>query len=692
VAYDPSNLQLTTTYNLKVSQSGIQRVTYEMLQTAGLDLAGVPARQITVLNREQMIPVYVYTPDLNGNFGAGGYIEFYGQALDTVYTATNVYTVQVSKTAVPQIPVVEAGPGTGMSSAGAYTETLLVNKQNNYATYAPGSDIWYDTYMMAYTVSKSWSFTFQLQGLADTSAPANLSLVVWGGDAMTQNPDHHLRVAINGVALGEKSFDGIVEQRLNLSVPGGTLREGSNTLELSLPGDTGAAYDIVFLDKYSLSYQRQYQAQTGRLTFSGAGSMFSVSNLPSSNVMVYRQGGNGGMIKLGNVSVQASGSSYTASFAGTQQADTYLVTTTEALYGPMLEARRASVDLSTPAQYLIIAHPDFISGLAPVVQYHQQQGLSVNVVDVNDLYAKYSYGIFDPSAIKQYIAYAAGNLGTKYVLLVGGDTLDYRNYLGRNGISFIPSLYVATGPTATFVPADPLYADVNNDGVPELAIGRLPVRSTADLNLMVNKILAYAGKSYGQTAFFASDANDGIASYKTISNAMQAELPSGWAVQAVSLDDVSLATAKTQLLAAMNGGTALVTYSGHSGPTSWSSSNLFNTTDAGGLTNNGKPFVVVQWGCWNTYYVDPVNNFLVQKFLFSGNQGAAAVLGGTTLVDSGSEQLLGALLTPRLVRPGMTIGQALQDAKVELAQTHAELTDVLLGWSLMGDPALVVAP
>ena len=40
----------------------------------------------------------------------------------------------------------------------------------------------------------------------------------------------------------------------------------------------------------------------------------------------------------------------------------------------------------------------------------------------------------------------------------------------------------------------------------------------------------------------------------------------------------------------------------------------------------------------------------------------------------------------------MPIGQALQDAKRDLALTHPELLDVLLGWSLMGDPALVIQP
>jgi hypothetical protein len=347
--------------------------------------------------------------------------------------------------------------------------------------------------------------------------------------------------------------------------------------------------------------------------------------------------------------------------------------------------------LNRLAQYLIISPPDFISGLQPLVDARQAQGLTVSVVDVNDLYAKYTYGIFDPQAIKQYIAYAVKNLGTQYVLLVGGDTYDYRNYLGKNSISFIPSLYVNTGLVAKFVPADPLYADVNADNVPDLAIGRFPVRTTAELDLLVNKTLAYAGKAYGRTAAFASDLNDGV-SYKGISNGLAASLPAGWAAQNIDLDDVGETTAHTQLLAAMNAGTALVTFTGHSGPLSWTFSNLFNTTDAAALTNAGKPFVAVQWGCWNTYYVDPTNNFLVQKLLFSGEQGAAAVMGAATMADSGNEALLGALLTPRLATAGMRVGQAVQSAKSKLAQTHPGLLDVLLGWSLMGDPALTIEP
>jgi hypothetical protein len=40
----------------------------------------------------------------------------------------------------------------------------------------------------------------------------------------------------------------------------------------------------------------------------------------------------------------------------------------------------------------------------------------------------------------------------------------------------------------------------------------------------------------------------------------------------------------------------------------------------------------------------------------------------------------------------MTVGQAVQVAKTQLGKANPELLDVLLGWSLMGDPTLVIQP
>jgi hypothetical protein len=209
---------------------------------------------------------------------------------------------------------------------------------------------------------------------------------------------------------------------------------------------------------------------------------------------------------------------------------------------------------------------------------------------------------------------------------------------------------------------------------------------------MVNKTLAYENKDYGGTAVFASDYQDGDDSYKNINLGFAATLPAGWTVEHISLDDLSVGDARAQLLDAMNRGTALVAYMGHSGPTVWTFSGLFDTSAAASLSNAGRPFVAIQYGCWNAYYVDPSYNYLPQALLFSGDKGAAALFGGTTLTFSESEDALGQLLTPRMVAPGATIGLALMEAKQQLALSHPEYLDVLLGWTLMGDPGLIVEP
>jgi hypothetical protein len=124
----------------------------------------------------------------------------------------------------------------------------------------------------------------------------------------------------------------------------------------------------------------------------------------------------------------------------------------------------------------------------------------------------------------------------------------------------------------------------------------------------------------------------------------------------------------------------------------WTFKGLYSADDAAGLQNQGRPTVVNQWGCWNTYYVDPSENTLAHKFLVKGEQGAAAVLGATTISQDQSQELMGNLLTSWLAEPGMTLGKAIHEAKQAVASSNPEMLDVLLGWTLLGDPTLVIQP
>ena len=132
----------------------------------------------------------------------------------------------------------------------------------------------------------------------------------------------------------------------------------------------------------------------------------------------------------------------------------------------------------------------------------------------------------------------------------------------------------------------------------------------------------------------------------------------------------------------------MVVFVGHSGPSSWTFDGLLSAGDIAGLPAV-EPSVVVQWGCWNTYHVLPGYDTLAHRMTLGTSGGAAAVIGNATLTRKSSNERFARALLPRLLEPGTTIGQAIVEAKWAVGD---RADDVVHGLSLLGDPALVVAP
>jgi Peptidase family C25 len=680
--------------NLLVTQTGVQRASYESLAAAGLDLAGVNANQVALFNRGAAVPLRLVAAAASAkkasSFGPGGHVEFWGEALDTLYTGTNVYTLRRDPSNSRAIGT-DARTPSGTPAA-FYMDTVRVERNSGYSFGSPIADPWYDTRMLAFTSPSAHNFNLAVDGYVAGAAPATLTVELWGSTEWPAAPDHHLQVALNGVGVADTKFDGRIAHTVTVQLPAGLLHEGVNSLTLTVPGDLGTDFDLQFLESYSITYPRSFAARGGRLDFTASGPSLKVTGLGSSSVVAYRLDA-GGPVLLSGLQVQAGGGAYAATIPGAAQAARYVVAETAALYAPGAQAARPQTDITGgTADYLIISHPSFAGGLGSLVGLHQSAGRSVKVVDVEDVYAQFGHGILDPQPIRNYIAHAVGRMGTQYVLLVGGDSYDYRNYLGTGSVSFIPTPYAATGPFIFFAPADPLYADVSGDGVPDVPIGRFPVRTLAELDAMIAKTLQYAGKDYGHTAVMAADVFDAQAkfSFKFHSDQILEQLGGDWSAQKAYLDDLSLGQARSTLLASLNAGTALTSYVGHSGPAAWTFSGLFSTADATGLSNAGRPTVVVQWGCWNAYYVQPLYNTLGHSFLLFGDRGAAAVLGSATLMETRSAVLLSERLAPLIGASGRSVGSAVTAAKQELAAEFPELKDAILGWTILGDPALVV--
>ncbi len=674
--------------NFDVSELGLYHVTYEDLKNAGFDLLLKNPDHLALLNQGQPVPIRV---ESQWAFGPGDFIEFYGEGLDTIYTDTNVYTLVFDPTKALRMGEDDTAAGTAAPEV-FYMETLLLGDENAYSAQIPtGGDPWYDTELFVRTNTQTWNYDLLVDNYVPGTAPTLLSVGVWGRGGWTGVADnHHMQFAFNGQPIKEIWFGGTTDASFDHQLANGLLQEGSNTLGITLIGDTGALWDFTYLDSYGLIYPRAFVARGGALTFEEAGEVFQVSGLPIGDVDVYRMA-NGTVEQLTNVEV-AGGN---ATFAGSTEKAKYVVVSAGAKKTPLIEVGRPYTDITSGSyDYLIISHPDFINELGALVTARTNQGFSVLTVDVDDVYDQFAYGIFDAQAIKDYASYAAQNMGTDYFLLVGGDTYDYRGYLASGGMSFIPSLYEQIGSFDDLAPVDPQYVDLDGDLVQDRAIGRFPVRSSQELAWMIEKTLAYqtnvsAVTGYSGKAVYAADGG-----FKDMSDHFAGLMGAGWQVERAYLDDMPVADAKAKLIADIENGAALTSYIGHSSTAVWTFDGLFSSADAAALTNSLLPTVVSQWGCSNNYYVDPAYNTMAHQFLIAGDAGAAAVMGVTGFSYLSSQEKLGEYVTPKLVQPGKTVGAALQEAKAEMAavESPSAHVDVMLGWMLLGDPALVIQP
>jgi hypothetical protein len=679
--------------DLEVSESGLYRVTGAELAAAGCDLDGVRPSALALTNRGESVPVRVEAA--GRDFGPDDFVEFYGEAEDSFYTRTNVYQLLVAPRFVERVRVDRRAPAPRLEVPVTYVESFHVDNNRAYHFMSPSGDPWYDTMLLAFA-NKPISVDFPLffDHLGEGTATMHIGL--WGVTNWPNDPDHHVRVLVNGNEVTDEYFDDLVDVPLSIELPEGVLHEGENVMTLVVPGDTGVEFDMVNLDTYGVDYPRAFVARDGKLDFVADARAFEVEGLHSDEVVVYceRNVNEGPQLWfVDRIETAPFGEGFSARFAGTSGEAKYFVSNVESLLKPVIVPPRAPADIvSDSAEFLVISHPDFLDGLAPLVDVRESQGWQVRVVDVDDVFNRFGFGIVDPQAIRDYIAFAVENMGTRAVLLVGGDTYDYLDYLGVGSISFVPTLYMNTGSGATFTPTDALFTDVDDDLVPNVAIGRLPVRTGAELAAIIVKILAYETAGHHYTAVFAADGDEPGTPFTQTSIDLVDELPGDWHVTRAHIEESGHAQARAALLAALDQGVALTSFVGHSGPNVWTFDGLFASEDVGSLANEGSPTVVSQWGCWNTYFVEPKVNTMAHAFMLREGGGAVAVLGAATITTFLEDDAFAPFLQRHLTTPGKPIGQAVLDAKKELAESYPGMLEVILGVNLLGDPTTVVAP
>ena len=695
----------TAILNLETSQAGMHRISYDALQ-ADADLAGLKHGRFSLTLGDESIAIMTKGQDKSSGstryFGPGGYIQFYAQAADSLYTSKRAYTLHYGG-ARKEFAKEKVNFKAKKGYSEQYAQTDVFQENVAYDYIAPSqTDPWHYGQTFIYTAgdTKGPTVNFDLPGLVDNTA--NIDIEVYGlRDTLTEANDHHIVAKVNDLEVGNEQFDGFSAHTLQLT--GVPVFASGNDFTLYGRSISTVPFDVVGLNKVTVTYKKSATTTSDVNYIEGFfdANQVKANGFADKTAKVYRLESNGDITRLMRKKSYADG----VGFNTNKTAGDYVVVGDTGYKAPVFSAINDEENISTgDAEYLIISHAAFMGAELDELVTLRSQEYSVKVVDVAQVFGQFGEHVPSADAIADYVKHAVENLGTRFVVLVGSDTYDYKKYTTVSE-SFIPTTYVSTpggGLQVNQTPSDAAYGDVDGDTVPDIPVGRLSVRTKQELGYVVEKLRDYqARENYAGRILIAgdkADAGNGISFTDDVTDLIAA-IPSDWrsfiradfrALPDVDGDQV----AHDKIVAAINAGVAVSAYIGHSSQQVWARTNpkLLRSNEIQNFTNIDKPTLVTQWGCWNAYFVDPAGNNMADQFLVGGLNGAATVLGASTLTTAAGERILGIELNKRMYQKGVTIGEAVIAAKKAFAQVKPGDVDILLGWQIIGDPALKVNP
>ena len=368
------------------------------------------------------------------------------------------------------------------------------------------------------------------------------------------------------------------------------------------------------------------------------------------------------------------------------------------------------------ADFLIISHTEFLAQAQTLADFRQGQGLRSLVVDVQDIYDLFGFGIVGRDPIQAFLQYAFHHWvapAPSYLVLLGDGHWNPKGYnpskYGAWRESFIPPYLAMVDPFLGETAADNRYAAVvGNDVLPEMMVGRMAVTSAAQASAFVDKIIAYESSTpsndWGTPLLAVADNPDSAGNFAALTQALiLTSFPDNYPIERVYLGvtHTNVTLARQAVIAAINNGRFLVNYIGHAANSQWAgydnfapySGPLLAIEDVEGLTNANNYPIISAMTCWEGYYINPHavgSNYeaLSEVITRAEGKGAVATWSPTGMsVATGHDIINRAFFDAIFYKVLPTIGQATQRSVLDLwaTGTYLDLVDTFL---LFGDPAM----
>jgi hypothetical protein len=515
-------------YKIKIASDGLYRIDYNTLQAAGIP-SSIDGKDFRIFGRGVSIPIYVSTQN---TLSTSDYIEFYALKNDgwldsTIYNASNhqandkvsmfndtaaYFLTWNSNTNTSQYTVTNNNVSVHPPKENYcwYESTNIYGTTRDNATYIhgrpeiQGQTIFDSDFSMAegyidYTFNHTASNKSVPTPYPYTSGPLARLKAQWCGKFPT---DHLLQVSIGSTPLTTRAYFGFYMQRFDTLLPSNSLLGTTNTVVTFNTTANPITIDYNGISNIAIKYPRQFNFDnTTQLKFSieasGSSKYLEIYNFDEQGTLPV-------LYDITNrLRLVAVNNNDTLKFLLPPSpierelvlcANTSNVIKTIAALKPITFVDYSSAN--NKGDFIIIAHPYFMndgSGNDYVNEYKlmkNSHGYQAVVVDINQLYDQFAYGIdLHPACIRNFTDYVLANWNDitkpKNILLIGKGT-EFQQYNITQSLKTL--CYI---PTWGFPGSDILLTSTKNSSVPRIPIGRLSILNHTELLYYKNKVDEY---------------------------------------------------------------------------------------------------------------------------------------------------------------------------------------------------------
>lgn len=697
IAANPSVLANGKWIRFEAPSEGMYKITRAMLSSFGIDAATVDPRTIKIYNNgggtlsenpEAARPqdlletaIYFYDDNQNGKFDDGDYILFYGRGTDfwyfdqgsnkvvrsyNPYSKQNYYWITSGGTTNKRIssqPSLTSSIKTDQTTTQAY----LFYEDDKINIGKTGRHFVGDEFTESI---KSRSYSLKLDGRLDGSLVSYKNNFI--NNATVNVP---LKIEENGTTVYSRTLPGHGEYYYgtldsNSFQFTGTLPENRSLLKFTYSPPDFASTG--YLNFYEVSYKRDLKYSAEKLIFYSdkINGIFEyqLSNFGSTNIRAFDISDFSNVKEISSPIKQSGGDYWFQANETSTKISKYIACLESDIKTPVNPVEIKNQNLrgtDGKSKFIIITAKDFKDQADRLKNYRENDSkvkFSTTVIDVDDIFNEFSCGMKDPSAIRDFLRYAYDNWSVKpeYVLLFGDGDYDYKNIEGANQNFIIPFETNEFLYEIYSYASDDFYSVIiGNDQKPDLAIGRLPVRSSGDAKNIIDKIIDYETNSErgpwrNLITLVADDGkttsrDDGAEHTGYSEDLANIYIPTSFDLKKIYLAAyptviTGLGRRKPEvnqaIIDAINEGTVLLNFVGHGSPELWTHEQVFVQSITIPQLKNKDYFFLTAATCDFGYYDKTGGQSSAEDLVLKENSGAIGTFSSDRPVYSTNNALL----------------------------------------------------